>query len=211
LHQGLYFYRNDRLIQAGGWHDVISTPETALALARVAIDLPANATDINVQKSQIQLSAALSGAIRLARSGKIGFLDYLEDARKVLLAAKRRQRPNAKAPFVVGRGIGVPLRKKIRGIIAKKGAVREISFSWKKMSFDTFFALDRDDDSILLNARFRRLILGQGTASGADAPILKLLLFLLLRQEFDQERLSSQRRESIDRYNAILLESIKSM
>ena len=38
--QGFYFYRNDRLIQAGGWNGVRGDSEPHLSLARVEIDLP---------------------------------------------------------------------------------------------------------------------------------------------------------------------------
>ena len=37
--QGLYFYRNDRIIQYGGWHDIYSELDT-LQLARCSIDIP---------------------------------------------------------------------------------------------------------------------------------------------------------------------------
>src|SRR5207248_876268 len=39
--QGFYFYRNDRLVQAGGWNG-FRQPEHHLSLARVAVDLPAD-------------------------------------------------------------------------------------------------------------------------------------------------------------------------
>src|SRR5262249_35177819 len=38
--QGFYFYRYDRLIQAGGWNNYREDGEPHLSLARVAIDLP---------------------------------------------------------------------------------------------------------------------------------------------------------------------------
>src|SRR5262249_6769998 len=39
--QGFYFYRNDRLIQAGGWNGLVqSDSEPHSSLARVRIDLP---------------------------------------------------------------------------------------------------------------------------------------------------------------------------
>jgi hypothetical protein len=42
LRQGFYFYRNDRVIQAGGWNRIRADDgEPHLSLARVEIDLPA--------------------------------------------------------------------------------------------------------------------------------------------------------------------------
>lgn len=43
--QGFYFYRHNRLVQAGGWNN-FRQPEQHLALARVAVDLPSDTADV---------------------------------------------------------------------------------------------------------------------------------------------------------------------
>lgn len=55
--QGFYFYRNDRLIQAGGWSR-LRTQDEHTKLARVAVDLPSHsdeAFELNVSKTQIRI------------------------------------------------------------------------------------------------------------------------------------------------------------
>lgn len=211
-HQGFYFYRNDRLIQAGGWNDVLpDANDPELSLARVAVDLPADGTSTNVQKSAIQVSAALSQALNQARSGSASLTDYLDDARKAFLLDKRRQRPNAYAPVVLGAGVPAKLRRRVRSLVAKKGVVREIDFVWRSLSKTKVFELDRAEDQIVLNKKYRQQILTGMRASSADAALVKSLFFLLLQDDFDRARFSAKRLDWIERCNAILLEAVKTL
>jgi hypothetical protein len=60
-HQGFYFYRNDRLIQTGGWSR-LRTLDEHTKLARVSVDFPSSADSafgLNVSKTQVRLPSAL--------------------------------------------------------------------------------------------------------------------------------------------------------
>ncbi len=55
--QGFYVYRNDRLIQSGGWNR-IRTPDEHTKLARIAVDFPRaadSAFELNVAKMQVRV------------------------------------------------------------------------------------------------------------------------------------------------------------
>ena len=211
-HQGFYFYRNDRLIQAGGWNEFLretSVPE--LALARVAIDLPAEGSITNVQKSAIQVSAALSQAFNRARAGRASLTDYLEDARKTFRTERHRQRPTAAAPTVLGRGVPAQLRRNVRALVAKQGVVRESDFAWASLPTAKVFDLDRVDDRIVLNQSYRKQILAGAPVSSVDAAVMKSLLFLLLQEDFTRLRFSAQRNDWIAHCNAILLAAVKTL
>jgi len=63
--QGFYFYRNDRLIQAGGWSR-LRTQDEHTKLARVAIDIPSAADDafeLTVSKTQVRIPASIRGEL----------------------------------------------------------------------------------------------------------------------------------------------------
>jgi hypothetical protein len=75
--QGLYIYRRDRLIQAGGWNRLRTLDEHA-KLARIAVDIPPGAESafrINVSKMMVgvpetlrpQLRALVAGVVSLAQ------------------------------------------------------------------------------------------------------------------------------------------------
>lgn len=211
--QGFYIYRSDRLIQAGGWLSVVkdeSDPE--LSLARVVIDLPASsARDVSVQKSGLQMTAALATTFRAAKAGRETLLDFLDDARKTYRAERRKARPATNVPLVPGPGVGAATRRSAKSKITKDKLVREIAFEWVSLPKATVFAIDADEDRILLNRKHRQRILGANRATGVDAPIVKLLLFLLLENEFDRERVSVKHLAWLKRCNAILYEAVKSL
>lgn len=207
--QGFYFYRNNRVIQKGGWNGAVrSNADAELAAARVAIELPPGGLDVNVQKSAIQVTAAQSQAFLRASNGKATFSEYLETARSLYRASRRSDRSEI-IPTILGAGVPAELRRRTQKLIARKGPVQEIQFSWMPMDEDKFFELDLTDDAVILNRHYRTQILGGAAASGADAVLIKTLLFLLLREDFGRTRFSQQRREWIDTCNQILLEALK--
>jgi hypothetical protein len=211
--QGFYIYRNDRLIQAGGWLGVVKDETDAeLSLARVVIDLPASsARDVSVQKSALQMTAALPTTLRAAKAGRQSLIDYLEDVRKTYRADRRKARPNTDVPLVPGAGIAVAARRAARTKITKDKLVREIAFEWASLRKATIFEIDAEEDRIILNRKHRQRILGANRATGVDAPIVKMLLFLLLENEFDRERASVKHLAWLKRCNAILYEAVKSL
>ena len=69
--QGFYFYRNDRLIQAGGWNRLRTTDEHT-KLARVSVDLPTGCEAlfrVNVAKMRVSLPGNLRGPMMAIASG----------------------------------------------------------------------------------------------------------------------------------------------
>lgn len=90
--QGFYIYRSDRLLQVGGWNEVI-TQDKKRALARVVIDDFASVSGLvrmNPEKSGIIFSHQLGSAIAHANTGIAGgdtvsFTDYVDRAEAVLV------------------------------------------------------------------------------------------------------------------------------
>lgn len=89
--QGLFLYRNDRLIRWGGWHDLWATNDEKTKLARVLVDFdPAldEAFQINISKQTVRLPGYLQSRIK-----------PLADAvRKASQAKFRKPRPTPPAP-----------------------------------------------------------------------------------------------------------------
>lgn len=211
--QGFYIYRNDRLIQWGGWLGVCNDDADAeLSLARVKVDLPAVAVGaVSVQKSGLQLTASLAQALRSARASKQPLTTYLEDARKAYRSSRKKQRASGKIPIIPGSGIPVDVQRGVAAQIAKDDFGREIAFEWRSLPKATVFSIAPDEDRILLNRKYRQKLLGQNRASATDLPIIKLLLFLLLEDEFDRERFSARHREWLEHCNAILYEAVNAL
>lgn len=208
--QGFYFYRNNRLIQTGGWNGVVKgDQDPELLLARVAIELPPAGIDVNVQKSALQVTASQAQALLAASDGDIDLEDYLEAARAALRASRSAERGPSTAPVVPGAGIAMRVRRAAQKRIAGEKQAEEIGFAWENLAYGQIFDLDLTDMNIVLNRKYRHEILDGASASAADAPLVKLLLFQLYKDDFARQRSSRKLREHIDLTNALLFDVIK--
>lgn len=207
--QGFYFYRNNRIIQAGGWNGAIRDDQDSdLALARVIVELPPGGLGVNVQKSRLQVTAAQSQAFLKAHCGDITFDDYIAAARNAQLAARRAARAAKAVPLVPGQGLPMPLRKTAVKLLAGTGPHEEMDFTWEPLDDDEVFRLDLTETRIILNRSYRREILGDAPASSADAPLVKMLFFLLFKDDFERQRMSGKQSAYLQQCNALLLEAI---
>jgi hypothetical protein len=208
--QGFYFYRNNRLIQAGGWNGVVKgEQDPELLLARVAVELPPAGIDVNVQKSALQVTASQAQALLSASDGEVDLEDFLEASRATLRASRRSERGPGTATAVPGAGIAKRVRRVARKRIAGLKEAEEIGFAWAELADGQIFDLDLTEMNIVLNRAYRHEVLDGSPASAADAPLVKLLLFQLYKDDFGRQRSSRKLREHIDLTNALLFEIIK--
>jgi len=211
--QGLYFYRNDRLVQAGGWSH-FRDAEPHMSLARVAIDLPPSmesAFHLDMKKSSIDPPASFRNALSKAvDKQKRPFTQYLNAAQKAYRKEAARNPDNH--PLVPGAGIPAQLRETARNILAPDTRkVREVEFEWADLQRGLFFEIDREHSIIRLSRSFRNVLLGGRRAGGADAPLIKVLLFLLLAEDLDSARVSKRQQERLDQFDSVLKEAVKTM
>ena len=207
--QGFYFYRNNRVIQAGGWNGAVrNDQDPELVLARAAIELPPGGLGVNVQKSSLQVTAAQSQAFLRSRAGDVTLEHFLEAARKTYTAARRESRPAKSVPLVPGQGLPMPVRRTAAKLIAGDGPYEPLDFIWDVLGDDEVFRLDVNDMQLILNKNYRRDILGDASASSADAPLIKMLFFLLFRDDFRRRRFSEKQNLYLQECNALLLDAI---
>ena len=209
MFQGFYFYRNNRIIQAGGWNGVVRNDQDPdLALARVAVELPAGGLEVNVQKSRLQVTASQAQALLRAGHETTTFEDFLEAAREACAAARRATRSTKGVPLVPGQGVPMAIRKHAAKLLAADGPQETLDFVWETLEEEEVFRLDLSETRILLNKEYRHDILGGAPASGVDAPLVKMLLFLLFKDDFERLRFSSKRAGQLETANALLLDAL---
>lgn len=207
--QGFYFYRNNRIIQAGGWNGVVrNNQEPDLALARVAVELPPGGLQMNVQKSGLQVTAAQAQAFSSARGPGATFEGFLDAAREACSAARRVSKSQKSVPLVPGQGIPMPMRRSAAKLLASGGKHEELDFVWESLEKDEVFRLDLSETRVILNRDYRRDILGDAPATAADAPLVKMLLFLLFKDDFERLRFSGKRTAYLQTCNALMLEAL---
>jgi hypothetical protein len=208
--QGFYFYRNDRLIRAGGWHNLQSDSEPHSSLARVLIEMPPELDStfrLSVQKNDFNVPAEFIDAVRSSKAGNTAFPDYLRAAQD----AYRNAPEVEEIVFHPKAGIPTGLSRKIERILAGESdnvSMHPININWERMDRDCVFSYSPDDQTLSLNTVYRNSITG-GKNSSADAPAFKALLFFTLRDLLGAGRISKRLKERIDMLNRILIEALK--
>ncbi|GAA1111841.1 ATP-binding protein [Kitasatospora arboriphila] len=209
--QGFYFYRNDRLVQAGGWSN-LRAPESHLSLARVAVDLPENGSEVfslTVKKDGVQVTPAFTDAVEQATdTAGHSFRAFLADAEAAYREGASRSAIERPAVIEPGKGFDPKVKRAVREELRIKSGEEPLRIDWVSLPADQFFELDRDGNAILLNKAFRDDF-NDGRRGGAnDAPVTKTLLYLLLQDCFGLGRWERKRADRIDYWNTILLASV---
>lgn len=209
--QGIYVFRNDRLIQAGGWNGLRNDAEVHSSLARIELDLPPALDGIfkpTVQKSAVSMPDELLAALRRARSGSRTFADYLADAEQ----AYRDQTP-AK---VVRHGL-IPVDGMTQDLVRKFERIlgsatdeeHEVSFVWDRLDDDELVAIDAATNTIYLNQRYRSAVLHGGRGSSGDAPLVKTLLMLLFKDDLARKNRMASFDAKVDTINELLVAALR--
>lgn len=208
--QGLYVYRNDRLLQAGGWNS-LTNPGRDLALARVAVNLDpvlARHVTINPEKTGVTFDAQLSDAWASARLEPHGtFADYLEVARTGARAARRRN-PRPVEVVEPAKGFAPEVLEAVEDN-AQFMDSEPVSIRWKGMPDDEVFRVDRENRAVWLNQRYRRALGGVAGLRNDDAQPVKLLLHLLLGPHAGAAYAGSKDKRDEVAWNAMLLAAVR--
>lgn len=209
--QGFYFYRNDRLIQGGGWNG-IREAEPHSSLARLEIDIASNfdvEVSLDVKKVEVQLPLALATALQKAKTSSG------EDFKKYLSIADQTYRTKtvteAELPLIPSLGLPAGLKKYLHHELRLKKTAkhRDLRIKWRTLEKQLFFEIDRDSGHLYLNRIYRKQLLHGLSGSAADVPVVKCLLFLILEDALSSERMGAKLRERIDQVNRILVRAVR--
>jgi hypothetical protein len=202
--QGFYIYRNDRLLQAGGWADT-ANPGPSRQLARVVLDDPlaiGTFVSMNPEKQGLKFEPGFHHAVghAIADDGTT-FDQFLQDAESVFVEANRRRR-SRKPAIPPEKGFAPKLRRAIgRELPMIDGDA--LWLQWKRMPPGAFLEVDFDATTLWVNSRYRHLFAPSG-GSMNDAPVLKALLYLLTHHVFEGQYLGARDRDEIALWTSVL-------
>ena len=189
-----------------------SDSEPHCSLARAAIDLPPEMDSLfslTIQKSEIVTPPEFRPAVQAAKCGSTSFNDYIAAAINAYRDGADEEHEETLVPTA---GLPMSLQRKLTALFGSEdGGNREIKFEWNDLDEDKFFEVDLQADTVKLNLFYRPYLVEKGSHSSADAPIVKVLLFLLLSADLRKLRSSKKREEWHDRCNAALVAAIKVM
>lgn len=201
--QGLFVYRNDRLLQPGGWLDVVK-PRPEWGLARVVIDIGAELrphVTVNPEKVGVAIDATLANALRGALTGQ-----YLGASASALKAARKLTR---RPITIVEPASGFPdeVLEEFADSFTFADGADPVTIGWRVLPADRVFEVDLDNRNLWLNARFRRALGGRRT-TGVDVPFLRTLMYLLTQDMFTGIRHSARQQEQMDAWQRVLIEAL---
>ena len=205
--QGFYFYRNDRLVQAGGWNNY-RQPEQHLALARIAIDLPDVRTDVfrmTVKKDGVDVSPEFVTSLddAVAADGTT-FSGYIQAALEVYKTARKHSGVKRNPAIAPGSGVDKKVKRAIAGELELIPGEEPIDIRWEEFDTEDFFEVDRENRLIRLNKLYRSSINGGRRGGLNDAPMIKALMYVLLRDVFTKEHTGPREKDNLSLWQEIL-------
>ncbi len=210
--QGFYFYRNNRLVQAGGWNNLRS-PESHLVLARIALELPDNASSVfslTVKKDGVHVTPAFTlGVENAVDPTGATFRAYLAAAEEAYRDGASRstvERPRFVEP---GKGFDPRVKRAVCEELPIRQGEDPVRIQWSQLPEDQFFDLDREHNTIRINRSFREDFTAGMRGGSNDAPVAKTLLYLLLQDSFGLARWEKKRADRIDYLNTIILSAVQ--
>lgn len=196
--QGLYIYRHDRLLQAGGWLDV-RPDDKRLRLARVRIDLNSpleRHLRLRHEKSGVTPTQEFSAALEAATNEAGLTLDaFRSHAREVLRASNVRT--SAVKPVVpVGAGIPERVIEAVRDELGER-AGDAIRVEWEMLGEDRLFEMQLERRRIAFNLGYRAAL------GGNEVALVPTLVYLLLENYFTRDWLRDTTKAQIDAWQKV--------
>jgi len=188
--QGFYVYRNDRLLQAGGWNGLRSATEQR-RFARVRLEIRKDLEPyvrMNPEKQGIEFSGPFQQAVLSARTvdGTTGFDSYLA----VSEAADKRSRSRSRREELVVRpakGLPGSVVSAIEESLGFDPEVEPVVIEWGSLPPTRVFEVDPTARRLVLNKIHHGVLTGlSGTGKPAgprQAPLLTTLVYLLARDD----------------------------
>lgn len=210
--QGMYFYRRGRLLHAGGW-DGVHAPDRRLQLARVEVDIDDDVVgmfSMNPEKSRIFVGPEFAAVCESARAADgTSLRDYLAAAEHVFRASNIRS--NKRKPMIYpGKGLPPLVRQAIEDEVEPVAGERPIDIKWRVFEDDdNFFDIDRENRTLWLNKRYRKVLLGNKHGGLNDLPLLKSLMYLLAENVFGGEYLGPRDKDNIEMWKSILTTAVR--
>lgn len=200
--QGFFVYRNDRLLQSGGWLQLHPDGGVDTQLARAVIELTPDVLDavaMNAEKRGVVLRPSAMQALERARTDGFSLRAYFDDAREIW--RRGQQREVRAQPFAaVGEGAPSGLESLVQRTLGVRNDAAAVSFDWVDLAPGQLYSFEPFTGLVWLNSRHRAEL-------ESDTPRLELLktsIFLLLEPHAGKERLANHTRERLDVVHAAL-------
>lgn len=196
--QGLYIYRNDRLLQAGGWLDV-RQDDKRLRLARMRIDIAEpmeRHLRLRHEKNGVTSTPEFTSALEAAVSDSGTTLNSFRDDAAEVYRTSNLKRQSIKPAVPVSFGLPDRVVEAVRDELGERDD-DPIRIDWKMLPEGCLFELQHDRHLIRFNLGYRAAL------GGDTASLVPTLVYLLLESNFAKSRLNQVTKDQVHAWQAI--------
>lgn len=97
------------------------------------------------------------------------------------------------------------LRRTLRDELPELEGEDPIAFRWDSLPQDVFFELDREHREVRLNREYRQVLNGSRRGGLNDAPVIKSMLYLMVNEIFQKERVRAVHTDNVALWNSVLV------
>lgn len=204
---GFYVYRNNRLIQMGGWQELIQVNQKDLQLARIRIELDDNllhaGMKLTPEKTAVKFSDDVKRAILSSKSAAIekSFEEYLRAAESLKKTSSQRSTTPQPTLRVVGSENSL-LSNSVGDLIGFKNGREQIEIISVPLKPDQVFEMDLENSELRIN----RLLFEEGGPLDSETgyEFFKATLYFLLESHFTKSALNKNTRLKIEQMHRVL-------
>ncbi|MCD7100721.1 ATP-binding protein [Pseudoclavibacter sp. 13-3] len=207
--QGLYIYRNNRLLTLkAGWHGLVA-PKNDLKLARVEIELTDDLLPYaspTPEKNDVTLKPEYGNALMAAADAASGgdFVGYLDQAVSVWKDSNKRS--TAKPITEIGSGLPSDVVNGLCDSFGWRANKEPVDIVWREIAEDDLFKVDLADRTLTINSLYSDVFGGEDTPSSF---LFSTLLYLLTEANFTREsHLRTSTLDHLEQIDTALLAAI---
>ncbi|MFC6233806.1 ATP-binding protein [Leucobacter soli] len=207
--QGIYVYRNDRLLTVEPDWMGLAVAKSELRLARMSIELTDELLPFvkpNPEKNGVEFNPAYANALQASVDpvSNIAFEDYLDHARSAWKESTKRT--TDKPLTEIAEGLPARLLQQIGESFGWRTGHDPASIVWEKISEDEVFRVDLDRRMLVMNSTHVDLLGGEDSA---QASAISILLYLLVESNFTRSsHLRSTTRDHLEQIDDLLLTAL---
>jgi hypothetical protein len=172
-----------------------------------------------VKKDGVQVTPAFARGLENATDPATGhtFAAYVQEAEATYReAARRRTEVKRKAVIPPGKGVDPKVKRTLRDELPQLEGEEPITFTWARLDVpngvdpaDLLFTIDHKERRVVLNKDYRQVFNGTRRGGSNDAPVLKSLLYLMLNEIFQKERVWANQTDRIAMWNSVLVTAVR--
>ena len=203
--QGFFVYRNGRIIQPGGWNNLVSARKE-LQLARVEVDISNTDSkffEMNPEKTSVTATELFRRLAQKATGEGASFKTFLDDAADSYRESRKRvrSRPKVLAP---GSGIAPSIKSALSDEFDFLEGRDPIEIRWDNLADDQFFDVQKEGHLIRLNRKYRTMLTSGERGSLNDAPVVKALMYLLVESTMQGEYFGPRDKDNLSIWQSVL-------